>query len=288
MPSKSKISEIVAKLIGKLQGELEAKVEGESLILLSNFANQCPNVKKLKKIAKTRNTLLKGTNKIFKVVKTIDGIPKKLRKAISAAKRLIKLLKRNRTKLATGNRPSFSDFDRGGLFTAKTVGFTNRAADRLAKVVKLLEDLEDDLEAVTSLAKSVKPTISKIRDILNKVNIEVGTCVEDLTDPTRTNTDEEQQEIDEILTELNPAENLEAEEFTNTIGDSNLEYRAANGVDYKLGVIQDTSLGTRIPRKVAIAKDKIGVIVLRGAPSFSSDSEILLEELKFRLDNQLA
>ena len=282
MPSKSQISEVIAKLLGRLQGEVEAKIEGESLTLFSKFANQCPNNKELIKIAKGRNNLLKSTNKILKVVRKVDGIPKKLQKAIRAAKRLIKLLKRNRTKLARGNRPSFSDFDRGGLFSAKTVGFTNRSADRLAKVVKLLEDLEDDLRSVRSLTKSIRPSLTKVRDILNKVNVQVADCATELEE------NEEQEELQALLSEVNPPENLELDSINDTILRGDLNYRAANGRDYKLAVIEDVSLEARIPRRVAVAKDQIGVIVLRGEPSFSSDSEILLEELKFRLDNQLA
>ena len=91
-----------------------------------------------------------------------------------------------------------------------------------------------------------------------------------------------------LLSEVNPPENLELDSINDTILRGDLNYRAANGRDYKLAIIEDVSLEARIPRRVAVAKDQIGVIVLRGEPSFSSDSEILLEELKFRLDNQLA
>lgn len=38
------------------------------------------------------------------------------------------------------------------------------------------------------------------------------------------------------------------------------------------------------PRRYAVALDPVGVIVLQGTPSFSSNTEILIEELKFNLD----
>ena len=41
-------------------------------------------------------------------------------------------------------------------------------------------------------------------------------------------------------------------------------------------------------QRVAVAKNRSGVVILRGQPSFSSDTQVLLDEIKFRLDNQLA
>jgi hypothetical protein len=64
-------------------------------------------------------------------------------------------------------------------------------------------------------------------------------------------------------------------------------YRGANGRIYTLSIIQEQQGENPIPRRIAVAKDNIGVIILRGQPSFSSDTKVLLDELKFRIDNQL-
>ena len=77
---------------------------------------------------------------------------------------------------------------------------------------------------------------------------------------------------------LSDIEREESEEYT---------YRSSNGKDYNLVIIEDNSIESVIPRRLAVAKDNIGVIVLRGQPSFSSDTKVLLDELKFRIDNQL-
>ena len=278
MPSKSQISGIVANLIGRLQGEIESRVEEESLKLLNKFSNQCPKTDDLIKVAKVRNNLLKSTNKILKIVNKIDSIPGKLQKGIRAAKKLIRLLKRNPTKLAIGNRPSFSDFDRGGLISTKTAGYTTTQADRLVEGKKLLEDLQDDLDSVRAIARSIKPTIRKTRDILENVNLNVSKCAEELEQQ------ELKDEIQGLLSEIRPPRNLELDNL-----DTNaLTFRDNNGRDYILSIIEDNSLDTTVPRRVAVAKDNIGVIVLRGQPSFSSDTQILLDELKFRINNQLA
>ena len=274
MALRSQISGIVANQLGKAQGELEARVQTRTLELLSKFSNQCPDSKELIKIAKVRNNLLKVVNTFQKSTNRLNSIPSKLRPPISAASRLIRLLKRNPTKLAIGRRPSFSDYDRGGLFSTKTAGYTTRQADRLLKATLLLEALEDDLSAVNDLLQSVAPSFNNIRDLLESVNINIQDCAEELEDA---------EELKNVLSAVQPLENTGSE----GIPDETFTYRGANGRDYILEIINDSSIDAVAPRRIAVAKDNLGVIILRGNPSFSSDTQILLDELKFRIDNQL-
>ena len=274
MALRSQISAIVANLIGRAQGELEARIQTEALDLVSKFTNQCPDNKELVKIIKVRNTLLKVINTFQKQINTLNSIPSKLRPPISIAKRIVKLLKRNPTKLAIGARPSFSDFDRGGLYSAKTAGFTNRQADRLVKITLLLEALEDDLGSVSDLLEGVTPSFNNIRQLLESVNGNIQECVEELDDA---------EELQNALQEIQPLLGVGVE----SIAEQSTAYRSKSGRDYFLEIIQDRSEEFNTPRRLAVAKDNIGVIVLRGQPSFSSDTNILLEELKFRIDNQL-
>lgn len=57
--------------------------------------------------------------------------------------------------------------------------------------------------------------------------------------------------------------------------------------DYFIEIVQDPEDFGLAPRRFAVAKDKEGIILLRGPKSFSSSTDILVEELKFRIDNQL-
>ena len=61
-----------------------------------------------------------------------------------------------------------------------------------------------------------------------------------------------------------------------------IEYRG-----YTLEIRTDNNDSGIAPRRFAVALDPAGVVVLQGVSSFSSNTEILLEELKFRIDNQL-
>ena len=60
-----------------------------------------------------------------------------------------------------------------------------------------------------------------------------------------------------------------------------------NGEPFFLAIETDTTESFVAPRRFAIAKDKSGVIVLKGPKSFSSSVDVLLNEIKFRIDNQL-
>ena len=70
--------------------------------------------------------------------------------------------------------------------------------------------------------------------------------------------------------------------------DLDYNYLAANGIKYILEIQKDPNSPAIAPKRFAVAKTiDEGVAVLKGQSSFSSDVNVLLDEVKFRLDNQL-
>lgn len=69
--------------------------------------------------------------------------------------------------------------------------------------------------------------------------------------------------------------------------DNRFTYSGPNGEVYFLDIVLDPFSPKIAPRRFAIAKNKDNIIVLKGAKSFSSDINVLLDEIKFRIDNQL-
>jgi hypothetical protein len=71
-------------------------------------------------------------------------------------------------------------------------------------------------------------------------------------------------------------------------GGAGIRYTAANGITYLLEIRNDPNSPSIAPKRfgVALTLDE-GVAVLKSQPSFSSDTNVLLDEVKFRLDNQL-
>lgn len=56
---------------------------------------------------------------------------------------------------------------------------------------------------------------------------------------------------------------------------------------YTIEIREDQSSRGPAPRRYAVALDINGIVVLQGTSSYSSSTDILIEELKFRIDNHL-
>lgn len=70
--------------------------------------------------------------------------------------------------------------------------------------------------------------------------------------------------------------------------DGNFFHRGPNGILYRLEIRNDIKSPKIAVKRFAVALDEENVVVLEGPKSFASDTEILLNEIKFRLDNQLS
>jgi len=74
-------------------------------------------------------------------------------------------------------------------------------------------------------------------------------------------------------------------------GDSELNpdffHTGPSGQVFKLEIRLDPDSPTIAPKRFAVAKNLEEIVVLRGPKSFSSSTQVLLDEIKFRIDNQL-
>ena len=70
-------------------------------------------------------------------------------------------------------------------------------------------------------------------------------------------------------------------------GDGRFFHEGPNGIQYELEIVKDPDSPSIAPRHFAVARDPQNVIVMRGQKSFSSSVDVLLDEIKFRIDNQL-
>ena len=93
--------------------------------------------------------------------------------------------------------------------------------------------------------------------------------------------DEIKETLKSVLDSVVTTEDRDVEES------SDLNYTASNGVVYTLAIEIDPTSPSIAPRRFAVARTPRGGIALKGPKSFSSSTKILLDELKFRLDNQL-
>ena len=165
---------------------------------------------------------------------------------------------------------------RNNLIVAQTAGFVTAQADRLQKLTLLLEALQDDVTTIKDLVQGIRPSLDNVRQLLENVNISIDGCIGKLSG-------EDADKARKLLAAVNPPSNTGSEGTE----DQSYEHRGSNGIDYVLS-IQTVITSTNIaPRRVAIAKNLQGITMVRGEASFSSSTQVLLDELKFKIDNQL-
>ena len=263
------LAAVVAPQIGVLKGAAESYIKAEALKITDKFINSCPVQEELEKIVKVRNILVNNITKVQKRADKITSIAKILELPIAGAKIYITLLKFDIRQSTIGLPPP-----EGGVVYSERLGRIREQAAKLAQTENLVDLLEQDVKNIKALSQGVQSSLGSVSGILQSIDVSVLQCAEELGAG---------EELNKLLQAVQPPENTGSEGTPN----ENYLYRGANGKDYTLAIIEDTNEPGPIPRRVAVAKDRIGVIVLRGQPSFSSDTQVLLDELKFRIDNQL-
>lgn len=148
-----------------------------------------------------------------------------------------------------------------------TSGLTARLIARLEGFARdykdELKDLEKDVCDVSKVVVYVATQLNLLVAFLSIVDALLQNCLENTSD----------------------IENIEGVNLAlyNEIGRNiTVTYRG-----YTLEIRTDPESPAFAPRRYAVALDPVGVVVLQGTPSFSSNTDVLIEELKFRIDNQL-
>lgn len=262
MALKSQLAGLVARQVGALQGKLTAQVQDRVLETVARFANQCPPDKELRKIIRTRDNLLKAINGLEKRLNTFESLANKLGPAITAAKIAIKTI-------TAIPKPTVLQFvpDPGALVKGVPFSALTKLSDRLIFLNKLLDSLEGDKEGILGVISSVSTTIASLKQRLSILDNAIEACSKKSPD------------LPGIVKQVQPKANTGSE---GTPLDPNYYYKG-----YVLAIVQDPNSPPIAPKRYAVAKDNRDIVVLRGQSSFSSDTQILLDEIKFRIDNQL-
>jgi hypothetical protein len=251
---------IVAGQVGNMRGKLIAYVQQQVFQALNKFINECPNVDELKRIIALRNNLLKQINLIESRVGKFKPVATKLNITVTTLKLAIQIIKQIPTPTAIIPPQT------GGL--GIPVSVLNKYSDRINKLNTQLDKFSNEAAAITSTVDRITPVLSNVKLKLQSIDIAVEACL----------ANNSSQELKNLINAAQPIENTGSE----GVPDLEYEYRG-----YKLEIIQDPNSPEIAPRRYAVAKDRRGIIVLKGSPSFSSSTQVLLDEIKFRIDNQL-
>lgn len=265
---KSQLSGLIASQIGMLKAMAITYINKKINEYIEYLKKQCPPPPVLQQMSIVINQMNSMMNTIDKKVETFNKIPPKLDPAIAAGKIIIEILAHQPLPAAIGTPPGPA----GGLIVAVPTGVIQQQSNTLVFMRDMIGAIEDDKKAITSIIQSASGIFTPIRAKLAVLEEILARCIKTNNELT----DEERRSLINSIQGRTTDPSL-----------SGIEYTAANGYTYTLSVLIDETAQEIVPKRYAVAKDFRGIVVLQGPKSFASSEQVLLEELKFRLDNQL-
>ena len=270
----SNLSGIIAIQLGDIEADVRGRIQDEVRRLTVQFANECPSPAALTRIIGIQNNLATRINGFEGRIRPFRRMVTRLESSFRVAINVIKILKLIPIPTAQGTPPTGATSDVGGFLFALPIKITNKYADLLRLASELAASIEDDINACNGLLEETEFDLVSLKNDLEVLNPSIEEC-------TR-NQGLSADQLKQIR---------EAAEGTNKTGtagtNTDIPFRSTNGKDYTLSVVTDPNSPSIAPKRYAVAKDQIGVVVLRGPSSFASSTEVLIQELKFRIDNQL-
>lgn len=258
---KSNLPKFVALILGKLQAFIISYAMAEINKIIQKLLNSCPPPAELARITTTVNALKNVMGKYDKQVQKVEKIPQTLEPAIAAGTVIVEIL---------SHMPIPSSVPPG---IGVPLGIIQTQSNLLVFTRNMVQSLEDDVVAIGGMIASTKGIFDPVKTRLQTVEALCARCAE--------NPNLSDDEINSILTGAGTGTGIE----NDTNSRAGEKYTASsNGNTYTLLIVEEMQPGYNIPRRRAIAKDFRGIVVLKGPLSFAGDTKVLLDELKFRLE----
>jgi len=221
---------------------------------------KCPTPIRAAQIIQNTNRVKAGiirVQKLLELLNKILNITYSVIRAINVARQTIKAtsLVADSSLLVQAALP----IGTSGL-TARLIARLERFSDKYEDELK---DLEKDVCNASKVVVYVSTQLNLLVVFLNIVDILLQRCIQGATG-------------------IETVQGLNLESFREIGTNLTFEYRG-----YTIEIRTDPNSPAIAPRRYAVALDPVGVVVLTGPLSFSSSTEVLVEELKFRIDNQL-
>lgn len=253
MPHVEKLSEFKSKLDGivaKKLGEIQAFVaKAENTITgpLNELATSCPDTKQINKYNRLNERLKRQINRIEKRLVKLEGIPERNKKPINFANKVLDIL--GHIPIPTSVPPGIGI----PLFIPNTQSLVMNWTNGMKSTLETQNDIID------SIVSQTRSLLQSLQDNLALLDEKIAAC---LADP---NAD---------LTALDPIPKSDGRIIE--------AYK-----DYTIEVLVDEQGPDIALRRYAVAFDRQGIQRLKGELSFASDPKILIDEIKFKIDNQL-
>ena len=158
--------------------------------------------------------------------------------------------------------PPAKDF--GGLISAQPMSATLKSVDTISQFEVFIKKYEGLTIMVLSILTVLRAVLKMAIDLLKGLDGLISICAQEYLD-------QEEVTLEEINAELLASleegeEEVQLDPFIN---------------GFEISVIEiEKEIGS-LKRRQAIARNKSGIILLKGEPSFSASDQILIDELKF-------
>ena len=248
----TRLPEFAIIALGKIQAFIIQYVQEKIAEILERLQNACPPPDVLARLSDTVQKVRRTLNAINKKIDKVEKITKLLDPVIIAV-------------------TIFIEVQKALPIPTPLMNVQNRNSSRLRKFEKLREGLEDTRFAIKTAVTSAKAFLVPIQSALNILEALIERCA------TQGNiTEEERKDLFDKI-----------QNKTDEIYRIGIQYKNEKGTTYTIKIIEDPKSPEIAKKRQAIAQDFRGITVLTGPSSFAGDPQILVEELKFRIDNQL-
>lgn len=272
----SKLSEFVLSNLARVQGLVITKINDEINKILLELLNDCPPPDRLERLGKIVKNLRPPIAKAEENLEQARKVADVLEPAIQAATLILLFLTYDPRPNVSFNGqllPLQAVPPTGGILKTRTRGDSNDSPAMLKWYAEFIKMLRDEGRAIAQGVQATEGLFDPILNALETIDALIQACLtnQDLSD------EERKLLVDSIQSKLD-----------NEISITGISYISKkSGRTYTIKVIQDPESPDIAPKRQAIVQDFRDIIVLTGPSSFASDPDILIEEIKFRIENQL-
>ena len=232
---------------------MEALVKQELQKLISGKLSCPSDIEGLNKIIDLKNKLTKQLNNLYTQIDSINKIIPPTEIAIKTAKTSIDVL----------------SFIPSTVATPIPVGPILAGLKAIDVLQGLINQGKSKLGVATSAISSLINNLQKVIDLLEMIDMVIGSCAKELNGTLN----EQEQLSNQLSNQLLKSTQQQSQQLSPVITNFN---------GFKMDVITLTDQSINgLERRQATAKNSQGIIMLKGDPSFSSNDQILIDELVF-------